>query len=217
MYGGNMLIGLSGRIGSGKDTVADFLVKNHSFKKISFASSLKDVCSVLFNWDRTLLEGSTADSREWRNTVDIWWSNRLKIPNLTPRMMLQLIGTQIMRQNFNDEIWIANLENKLKTVDDTNVVVTDCRFINELELIKKYNGRLVQVNRGEKPEWYDLAIAAINEDYASKIKLISEYGVHESEWQWLLADFDYIIENNSTLKDLEFKIKNLVEDLLVSK
>ena len=54
-----MLIGLVGLIGSGKDTVAERLVMNHNFRKDSFARSLKDAVSVIFGWDRQLLEGVT--------------------------------------------------------------------------------------------------------------------------------------------------------------
>ena len=54
-----MLIGLVGLIGSGKDTVAERLVTHHDYKRDSFAKSLKDAVSSMFNWDREMLEGNT--------------------------------------------------------------------------------------------------------------------------------------------------------------
>ena len=79
-----MIIGVVGSIGSGKDTVADYLANFHSFRRESFAASLKDAVSVIFGWDRTLLEGRTKESREWREQQDEWWTKRLGI-NITPR------------------------------------------------------------------------------------------------------------------------------------
>ena len=59
-----MLIGIVGLIGSGKDTVAKRLVDKHGFVKDSFAKSLKDAVSAMFNWDRKMLEGDTKESRD---------------------------------------------------------------------------------------------------------------------------------------------------------
>ena len=87
-----MIIGLCGFAGSGKGTLADFLVENHNFRKISFATKLKDVASVMFGWDRDLLEGITDESRAWREEVDENWSNELE-QEVTPRIVLQLFGT----------------------------------------------------------------------------------------------------------------------------
>ena len=95
-----MIIGITGLIGSGKDTAADYLCTFHGFKRMSFASALKDAVAIIFNWDRELLEGSTKASREWREQVDEWWAERLNIPHLTPRWVLQQWGTDVARKNF---------------------------------------------------------------------------------------------------------------------
>ena len=54
-----MIIGICGLIGSGKDTIADYLVTNYNFKKLSFADKLKDSVATMFDWDRELLDGKT--------------------------------------------------------------------------------------------------------------------------------------------------------------
>ena len=51
-----MIVGITGLIGSGKDTVANYLVTQHDFKRLSFASSVKDMLTAVFGWDRELLE-----------------------------------------------------------------------------------------------------------------------------------------------------------------
>ena len=139
-----MIIGICGLIGAGKDTVADYLVNVHEFRRESFANTLKDAVAAIFAWDRTLLEGRTKESREWREQVDSWWANRLSIPNLTPRWVLQHWGTEVLRDHFHDDIWIASLENKLRKTKD-NIVISDCRFPHEIQAIKNQDGIVVRV------------------------------------------------------------------------
>lgn len=105
-----MIIGIVGSIGAGKDTVADYLSNFHEFRRESFASSVKDSLSVIFGWDRTLLEGRTKESREWREQIDSWWAERLNIPHLTPRWVMQHYATELCREHFHKDIWIASLE-----------------------------------------------------------------------------------------------------------
>ena len=145
-----MIIGICGFIGSGKDTIADYLVNLHHFRRESFANSLKDAVAHVFGWDRTLLEGRTKHSREWREKRDDWWSERLGI-EITPRFILQQWGTEVCRKAFHDDIWIASLENKLRTSTD-NIVISDCRFPNEIKSIKDAGGMVIRVKRGPEPE-----------------------------------------------------------------
>ena len=151
-----MIIGICGLIGSGKDTVADYLVNVHEFRRESFAGTLKDAVSAVFGWDRTLLEGRTKASREWREQVDPWWASRLNIPHLTPRWVLQYWGTEVMRRGFHDDIWIASIENKIRNLKD-NVVISDCRFPNEITAIREAGGVVIRTTRGLDPEWFHAA------------------------------------------------------------
>jgi len=198
-----MIIGLCGLIGSGKDTAADYLCNFHEFRRDSFASTLKDAVASVFGWDRELLEGRTKQAREWREQIDPWWAARMNMPDLTPRLVLQLWGTEVCRKGFHDDIWIASLENKLRNTKD-NIVISDCRFPNEIASIRNAGGRVVRVARGSDPIWFSLA--RIN-----PVMMPSMYpGIHASEYSWASTDFDFVIDNNGSIEDLYKNLKNLV-------
>jgi hypothetical protein len=215
-----MIIGVCGFIGSGKDTIADYLTNFHGFRRESFANSLKDAVAQVFGWDRTLLEGRTKQAREWREQVDPWWAERLKMPNLTPRLMLQLWGTEVCRKGFHDDIWIASLENKLRNSTD-DIVISDCRFPNEIKSIRDAGGIIVWVKRGELPEWYDWAESANkgevqNFTWSTSRAKLEKAGIHASETAWVGTEFDAVLENDGSIDDLFAKVKGLVQDHLAS-
>ena len=202
-----MIIGVCGLIGSGKDTIADYLQNIHQFRRESFAHTLKDAVAHIFGWDRELIEGRTRESREWREQVDPWWANRLNMPALTPRLVLQLWGTEVCRKGFHDDIWIASVENKLRSSRD-NIVISDCRFPNEIKSIKQAGGRVVWVKRGELPEWYDIAVES---NCGSFNHMKTAYpDVHVSETAWVGTKFDAEINNNGSIEDLYNQVKSLV-------
>ena len=209
-----MIVGFVGFIGSGKDTAADYLVNFHGFRRDSFANTLKDAVANVFGWDRTLLEGRTAEARAWREEVDTWWAERLNMPNLTPRWILQYWGTEVCRQGFHDDIWIASVENKMRKTTD-NIVISDVRFPNEIKAIHNAGGIVIWVQRGDLPSWHIMAGKANNGDVfaAEKLKAL---GVHASETAWVGRDIDHVISNNSSIDDLYEQIKNLVSDHLVA-
>lgn len=215
-----MIIGVCGFIGSGKDTIADYLVNIHGFRRESFANSLKDAVSQVFGWDRTMLEGRTKQAREWREQKDEWWSNRLGI-DITPRWVLQYWGTEVCRKGFHDDIWIAALENKLRNSTD-DIVISDCRFPNEIKSIKEAGGIVVRVKRGDEPEWYNDAVSANrgkiqNYNWALSVDKLKRLGIHASETAWVGTDFDAVLTNDTTFEDLYDQVKGLVADRLVSK
>ena len=203
-----MIIGVVGFIGSGKDTVADYLQNFHEFRRESFASTLKDAVAAVFGWDRTMLEGRTKEAREWRECVDPWWAERLDMPTLTPRWVLQYWGTEVCRRGFHDDIWIASLENKLRNSKD-NVVISDCRFPNEISSIRNAGGKIVWVQRGALPEWYDTALKA-NQGSIVAINDLKMRKIHASETSWVGTEFDAVLDNNGTIDNLYQQVKTLV-------
>jgi hypothetical protein len=209
-----MIIGLVGFIGSGKDTVASRFI-SYGCIKDSFAAPLKDACAAIFGWPRALLEGDTVESREFRETPDMFWARKLGIDNFTPRLALQLVGTDVLRNHFHQDIWLSSLEYRFRIKNsDQNVVISDARFRNELELIKSLNGIVVWVQRGELPQWFDDAVKA-NEGNAIARKIMQTRwrDVHESEWNWAGFPVDYIINNNGSMEDLDKLVNDLQRNL----
>ena len=188
-----MLIGIVGLIGSGKDTVAERLVTHHGYKRDSFAKSLKDAVSSMFNWDRDMLEGNTTSSRHWREQPDKFWSEKMG-KEVTPRVILQQFGTEIMRGQMYDGIWVDSVIGRYK---GENTVISDTRFQNEIKTIKAHGGKILLVKRGELPTREEM----------------QKQGAHRSEWDWMGSEFDYTIENNGTLTQLNVKIDKLNHQL----
>lgn len=210
-----MIIGICGLIGSGKDTVADYLVNVHGFRRESFAGTLKDAVAAVFGWDRTLLEGRTKASREWREQVDPWWAERLKMPHLTPRWVLQYWGTEVMRKGFHDDMWIAAIENKIRNSKD-NVVISDCRFPNEIASIHGANGLIIRTCRGPDPQWFHAAEVVNrgptqNLSWASNKAILESFNVHASETAWIGTNFDHVLDNNGTMDELYAQVDKIIK------
>jgi hypothetical protein len=210
-----MIIGICGLIGAGKDTAADHLVNIHEFRRESFANTLKDAVAYVFGWDRTMLEGRTKQAREWREQVDPWWAERLNMPNLTPRWVLQYWGTEVCRKAFHDDIWIASLENKLRNSRD-DIVISDCRFPNEIKSIKAAGGIVVRVVRGPEPDWFQDAInfneGNRNMSWSISRSRLEKLGIHASETAWVGTKFDAVLDNNQDLTHLYTQLTHLLED-----
>ena len=206
-----MIIGICGFIGSGKDTAANYLVGWHGFRRDSFAGALKDAVAHVFGWDRELLEGLTTEARAWREQVDPWWAERLGMPHLTPRWVLQYWGTEVCRQGFHDDIWIAALENRLRQRTG-HTVISDVRFPNEVHAIRNAGGRIVWIKRGPDPVWCSTLIEMREHDIALGIRTdyMRQFNVHASEWAWVGTRFDTVVDNNGSVEQLYEQLKNLV-------
>jgi hypothetical protein len=181
-----MIIGLVGFIGAGKGTVRDILVREHGYHGFAFADALKDAVATIFTWPRGLLEGDSNASRAFRERVDPWWSHKLGY-EVTPRLILQKMGTEACRYGIADNIWIAALEKRIHGYED--VVISDCRFPNELDFVRSAGGVIVRVKRGEEPS------------------LEEQMKMHISETAWNSVVPDYVIDNDGTLQELKDKIK----------
>ena len=200
------ILGLCGFIGTGKTTTGNILVKEFGFEAISFAGTLKDAVSSVFGWPRHLLEGDTEESRMFRETLDEWWTKKLNI-NILPREVLQKVGTEVFRMNFHPDIWIQSAMKKGLDKPDSNFVFTDTRFKNEIKAIKEIGGKIIWIQRGQLPDWFELA--------KRKPHLMSELfpTVHRSEWEWVSSGPFSNLLNHSSLEDLTKFIHNLIKKM----
>jgi hypothetical protein len=201
-----MLIGVVGFLGSGKGTVGDILIQEENYYRLSFADAVKDAVSVIFGWPRELLEGDTLDSRAFRESTDGFWSERFGYA-VTPRYMLQLMGTEAGRDVFHKDIWIYVLEHRMKGKDD--VVIPDVRFPNEIDFIKSKGGKVIRVTRGPEPIWYESAFA--DNKLGSRNMEAYYPDIHFSEWAWIGQEFDYTITNDGTLPELKNKVQTILK------
>jgi len=194
-----MLIGICGLIGSGKDTIAAYLVEQHSYERYSWATPLKDITATLFGWDREMLEGTTSELRANRELKDDWWSEKLN-RDWSPRKALQHMGTEVMRDALHPAIWV--LAGQRRIAGKSNVVIPDTRFPNEIEAIREMGGQIWRVKRGDDPEWF--------QKYRSHS--IIPQDVHPSEYMWANTDFDHEFCNDSNIDDLTNMVGSVISN-----
>ena len=140
-----MIIGLTGQLQSGKDTVADHLVENYGFIKLGFADSLKEAVATLFDMsveqvDRYKDDGVTC---YWAGPKE--WPLVSKTLGINMRAILQRMGTEVGRELFGSNFWVEMLERKLGA--NGNYVIKDVRFKNESEAVYLWGGEMWRVLR----------------------------------------------------------------------
>jgi hypothetical protein len=183
------LIGICGLIGSGKNTVAEHLMDEHDYISVSYAETLKDAASCIFGWDRDMLEGDTPENRNQRELKDEWWSARLGF-DVSPRYMLQFMGTEVMRHHLHSDIWALATERRIietaKEYPWANFVISDVRFPNEVAMIRRLGGKIWHIQRGKLPDWFGK----------------NPKNIHESETAWNKEHFDATIYNDGTIEQM---------------
>lgn len=170
-----MILGISGKAESGKDTIAN-IIKEISPNTIilHFGDALKDIVSRAFNISREIL-----DTQDGKKEIYPYL-------NITNREILQKVGT-LFRENFFEDIWINNVINQIDCSNDKIYIIPDVRYPKELEAIQSIGGIIIRVER-------------------PGIKVMN----HHSETALDNYPFEYIIDNNGTIKDLRDKIKFLL-------
>jgi hypothetical protein len=180
-----MIIGLSGYAQTGKDTVAEHIVKNYGFARVAFADPIRE---ALYKLNPKVRLGESIGVSLAHAVDNMGWEEVKKL-SLDARELLQRLGTEVGRDMFGEDFWINKA--MLKATEHKNVVISDTRYFNEAESIKKHGGILIRIN---KPN-------------------TNEVNNHESEKNLNSYPFDYTIVNSSTKQDLY----KLIDKLLVNK
>ena len=179
-----MIVGFGHKAQSGKDTCADYLVKNYGYKRIGFADALKETCSVAFGVPIEMFYG------ENKIKVDPYW-------NMTYRKMLQYIGTDLFRNQVDMEFWVKRA---FKSVNSSSrVVFSDMRFPNEVAMIQQKGGLAIEVERD-----LELRMKMLDESFDFNHK--SETALDNYRF------WDDHIVNNFTLDELYECLDNIMED-----
>lgn len=200
-----MIIGISGKIGSGKDTVGGIIqmlaLTNDSkvyWEIKKYAGKLKEIACMLTGCTLEQLE----DQEFKKLQIGPDWG-------MTYRELLQKLGTEAMRNGLHENVWVNALfadykaigsidkdERKFHTLTEgdliyPNWIITDMRFPNEFDAIKSRGGITIRVNR---------------------IRYISTHseGEHESERALDNHNFDYVIDNNGSMSDLILKVREIL-------
>jgi hypothetical protein len=190
------LLVISGRKGSGKDTLATYLI-NNGWKSMAYADTLKEALIVLFDWDKSIFEHST------KELIDNEWGT-------SPREMCQLLGTEFLRERcsflnttiyhpisnepFQATFHIKRIHQKilklLENDPNTNIVITDGRFPDEIEYAKWMGGIVIKIER--------------------PTLIVNQYSNHASEHNIDKLAYDHLIINDGTKEDMWDKIKKIL-------
>ena len=257
------IIGISGKINSGKDTVGEivqiisasphftdeaivrFLGRpqlHPLWENKKFADKLKDMACMLLGCTRGQLEDREFKEKE---LGEEWWyikqevdkllisydkNNKIlmhlidnthhKLIKLTPRLLLQLLGTECGRQIIHPNIWVNALMSEYKNLNSNfsledgdalpvtlreqypNWIITDMRFPNELKAVEDKKGITIRVNRP--------CNICGGSGYHKMSCPVSKSGEHCSETALDNAEFDYVIKNDGELVDLVSKVREIM-------
>ena len=209
-----MLIGLNGKAKSGKDTSADIIVNKYGFVKMSLADPLKRFCFEVFDFSEEQLWGAS----EHRNELDMRYP--IKDGYLSPRIVLQQLGTEWGREMYPD-IWVNYAIKVAKALNSAyenkdnlfyngrdglytefsgecpykGVIISDCRFKNELAGVRNEGGILIRVKR---------KASGIDGELGNHVSEVEMEDVPDSF-------FDFVIENDGSLQDLNLKIEKIMD------
>jgi hypothetical protein len=179
-----MIIGLSGYARSGKDTVAELLCLNYDYERVSFADPMRNALYAL----SPRLDSITRLSEY---VDDYGWD--VAKQNSEVRRLLQIFGTEVGRKMFGENFWIdmslKNLQN------NSRIVISDVRFPNEAEAIKKLGGSIWRINR----------------------KTHGAVNGHASEHAMDNYMFNHVIYNDQTIDDLSDEVFMLAKELGLDK
>lgn len=190
------IIGLTGRAGSGKDTVAEILKEAFGHVPVAFAAALREEVAGAFGVDiRNLLHRSIKETPTGSLSIykskDRRFIEVMECCNLdlhcprSPRQILQLWGTEYRRTMDSPDYWTDKLSEKIESLFRSGVkriAITDVRFSNEAAFVKSCSGELWRIVRD-------------NDAHASAL-------MHESElWHKQIA-VDRTIYNNKSLGSL---------------
>jgi hypothetical protein len=182
-----ILIGITGHKQSGKDTIAEYLMKKYQFQQYAFATPLKKMSKDAFHLTDEQLYGKEKEIK------DLYWG-------YSPRYIMQIMG-DLMRidltkymPELKSDFFVKCFQHDYQIHQYPKLVVSDVRFVNEANSIKELKGMIIKVTRKAVDEKIDQHISEI------------EMGK--------IQNFNFVIENDGTLEELDQKVDKIMAVIL---
>lgn len=204
-----MIIGIKGLKDSGKTTVAKYLTRQYGFVEKYFSHPLKQIICILTGWDFDYVNGATPEYKAARET------EKHSDYDLTCRELLQQVGTDLFRNEFNQDVWVKIMRRHLTRGDAAaeNVLFSDLRFPNECALVQELDGIIIRLVRGtpvKQLTWYQRDMKALSpRAFHLMWPELTVVDSHESEEIFDTKD-EIIVYNNGTLEELYQQIDAIV-------
>lgn len=191
-----MIIGISGKVQSGKDlagSMTQFLLSQAhkdyqrsyeewlmmepqyrtSYEIHKFADPLKEIVCIMMGCKRSDLEDIN-----FKNSLlpECWRVNSYLPKDCTYRMFLQMLGSDVFNQHVHRDTWINSLmsryDSNIRTVRGSfkstpNWIITDVRFPNEVQAIEERGGFIIRIERASCPKLDHISETALD-DYPFK-------------------------------------------------
>ena len=189
-----ILIGLTGKQGTGKDTVGEILIRDYGFKRHAFADPVREMALAINPWivERDEMGDQSAEVRLADVVAAFGWDQAKRLFPET-RRLLQAIGTDAVRNIIGQNTWIDLAMSRVseELVAGNRVIITDVRFRNEAEAIQLIGGDVIKLIRD--------GVAGSNTTHVSETELDS-----------IVPDVE--IDNNHTVADLEREVASVLVD-----
>lgn len=196
------ILGINGKIGSGKNAFAELFAKQlpNRVECHSMADKLREVIEVLFEVKMTV---TNEKGMPFCNTIYNFTQEQKNIylPKFKKTIgeLMQYIGTDLLRNHLDEDIWVKTLFNdtmKNKIDNGMIIVIPDVRFKNEAKYILDEGGYLIRLN-GDPNK--------IRENSTRDLNHISEIDLDD------FNGFDKILDNSK--KDFN-NLKNIVNEVI---
>jgi hypothetical protein len=204
-----MILALTGKARSGKNTVGDYLTRTRGFKQLGWADKLKEaalaldpvVCFIPGYYGRTEFDGGGTDF--WLNAGDrlslvvqcYGWEDAKKVPEV--RRTLQRFGTEVGRNLFGENFWVDQAFRTIEKLEEEGAklfAINDTRFDNEATEVQKKNGYVIEVRSNRETD-------------------IGENGNHASEKGLSEHITRFVIQNDGTFEELYKRVDEVMEEI----
>lgn len=192
------LIGLGGKLRSGKDALAEYLRSEHDFIVMGMSDALNEALLKLNPWIEVPggRENFSALQRYQDLHDAVGYVEAKKNPEV--RRLLQVLGTEVGREMINPDVWVSMAEKRILGYlsEGRSVVITAMRFPNELDMLERLGGTSIWIDRPDEARGVHTEVSA-----------------HASETSVQASQFEYILRNGGTLEDLYEKGEYVLQQI----